>query len=131
MSASLAVITKEVAVELFKETASKFFYRYWDAKRAEAVTELLEAARTGKVDMICQPLENDTVHAIWKYMVAAQQGAARRNLRLMAQAIVSLVTAQQTFADDFDRYLPILSRLSREQIVVLVRFVKKFDEHPT
>jgi hypothetical protein len=71
---------------------------------------------------------DEAVAMIFEYSFAAQRGAARRNLRLLAQVFVGLL--KQTpplYADEFLRWSSVLADLSCEEIILLATLHKHWD----
>jgi hypothetical protein len=96
----------------------------------------MDAVRAGRKDLFEAVDEHNLARALWKYFCAARDGTARQNLRLLARSLVGLADATETFADEFDRYAPVLARLRPDQIVSLVKtqttyeaFLKRSDEN--
>jgi hypothetical protein len=88
----------------------------------EAFDILIEELRAGRIDDLHAANEDDTVAVIYRYSLAAREGAARRNLRLLSRAICGLVRRDVLYPDNFNKYADILSRLTRDQILVLGRY---------
>ncbi len=59
---------------------------------------------------------------LYRYALAVRDGTARRNLRLLAKAMVSLAKRDRLFSDEFNKYADVLSRMTRDQILVLGRY---------
>ncbi|MBB6221935.1 hypothetical protein [Rhizobium leguminosarum] len=55
----------------------------------------------------------------YRYMRAAEEGAARTNLRLLARVIVGSAEGSGLYADDFLRWADVLAGLRREEVIVL------------
>ena len=67
--------------------------------------------------------EDDTAAALFTFVRAAQEGAARLNLRLMAEAMTN-AAQEPTFAPDVFRYhAAMLASLSRDEVRLLAAFV--------
>ena len=103
-------------------TAVSALHRYV-ARRAEQARDILiEEVRTGEIDMSRAASEDDAVAVVYRYYLAARDGAARRNLRLLAKAIVGLAQRDRLYSDEFCKHADVLSGLSRDQIFVAGRF---------
>jgi hypothetical protein len=71
--------------------------------------------------------EDDAAAALFTYLRAAQEGAARLNLHLMAEALAT-GTLEPTFAPDaFRRHCAALSTLTRDEALTLVGLMKVYD----
>jgi len=124
---TLLTLAKQIAPAVIQKGAAHALGRYLKKKEQEAFEELTEAVRAGHMDLVDAAMEHDLAHALWKYFCAARDGAARRNLRMMARAIAGLLEQRRLFADDFDRYAPTLTRLTELQIQVLVTLTTAYD----
>lgn len=87
--------------------------------RAEAAREiLLDEFRKGK--KTSNDLSQEEAAAIiLRYFRAAQEGAARRNLKLLASLIVGLKADKGFYANEFLTWSDILATLRQEEIVIL------------
>lgn len=69
--------------------------------------------------------EDDTAAALFTYVRAAQEGAARLNLRLMAEAMTN-AAQEPTFAPDvFRHHAAVLAGLSRDEVRLLAAFARE------
>ena len=91
----------------------------WVAKKVEnAIAILTERFRSIRKDL--SGLQADEFVAMFlRYVRSAQEGAARRNLQLMASVMAGMVERDAIHADDFLREASVLSELSSKEIVVL------------
>ena len=109
-------------------TLSRPFKAYLDRKMKEAHDELVDAMRDGKIDPEEAAKNDETIAVFYRYGVAARDGTARRNLRLMAKAVVGLLKEDRLSVDEFGRFAPILSELTERQMIVAAPFCQSFDE---
>jgi hypothetical protein len=88
-------------------------------RRVAAAREiLLSELRRG--DRTLSEIEHDELAAVlFRYVRAAQEGAARLNLRLMAKVVAGQVSRSNLVADEFLYYADILSSLRREEVILL------------
>ncbi|MBB3409210.1 hypothetical protein FHT87_003129 [Rhizobium sp. BK316] len=88
-------------------------------KRASTARDvLLHEIRQGHAPIEFQ--DADEAAAItYRYMRAAEEGAARLNLRLLARVIVGSAEGPGLYADDFLRWADVLAGLRREEVIVL------------
>jgi len=64
--------------------------------------------------------KDEAAAMVFEYASAAQHGAGRRNLRLLAQVFAGMLKqAPPLYADEFMRWSRILADLSREEIILL------------
>jgi hypothetical protein len=102
-------------------TLSSALGAYIRRNAQDARTILLEELREGKLDALHAANEDEALAVIYRYLLAARDGVARRNLRLLARVIVGLAARDRLFADEFNKYAESLSRLSRDEILVIGR----------
>ncbi|KAA3500804.1 hypothetical protein DXM27_16505 [Rhizobium rhizogenes] len=88
-------------------------------KRADAAREILiEEMKLGH--KFKEEISEDEVAAtIFRYMRAAEEGAARRNLRFLAAVAAGQAAQEGLYADTFLRWADVIASLSREEIIVL------------
>lgn len=99
-------------------------------QRAEAARDiLLEEVRRGDKDLTA-PEADAVVAILLRYGRAAQEGAARLNLRLMAQVIVGQARLGCLYADEFLRYADTLASLRREEVLLLGTMQRHWKAEP-
>lgn len=121
----------KLSASVFKDIASSVFgiptsailellagYARRRAKEAEDI--LLSEIRQG-VDPLVAANEDEAIAVIYRYMLAVKNGAAHRNMRLLARAIAGLARRDKLFSDEFGKYAHCLENLTRDQILVLGR----------
>jgi len=62
---------------------------------------------------------DEVASMFYRYIRAAQEGVARLNLQLMAQAICSLTAQRPIYPSSFLQYADLLTSLSREEVISL------------
>lgn len=86
-------------------------------KRTSAARELLLAEiQRGDVTLAGAEVE-EVVAILYRFLRSAQEGAARRNLRLLAQVIAGQAKRAAISADEFLYYANLLEPLRRDEIV--------------
>jgi hypothetical protein len=85
----------------------------------EARDVLFDELKHGRIDPLNVAQEDGAVAIIYRYMLAVRDCSARRNLRLLARVIAGLGQRDRLFADDFNKYAEALSRLTRDELLVL------------
>lgn len=95
--------------------------RLWARRLNSARDILLEELKSGSKTLFDPDVE-EVVAIIYRYSRAAQEGAARRNLHLLAQVIAGQCISSNIIADAFLYYADILSTLRREEIILLGNF---------
>lgn len=83
-------------------------------------------ARDILLDEVCRgektlsvPEVEEAAAVLLRYGRAAQEGAARLNLRLMAKVIAGQVYQQALYADEFLRHADVIAGLRREEVILL------------
>lgn len=95
-------------------------------KRLDTAREiLLEEIQNGSKDMRDAAELEEIAAIIYRYGRAAQEGAARANLRLLAKVISRQVNASNLNANDFLYYADILSSLKAQEIQLLGIMVRE------
>lgn len=111
-----------LAIDYFKaagELAGGSVFRQLLGKRAEAARDIL-VDRLQKAKATLKDIPEDEAAAItYRYMRAAEEGAARVNLKLLADVIVGQDAKPGFYANDFLLWADIISSLRHEEIVVL------------
>jgi hypothetical protein len=103
--------------EAFHGALAKFMAAQADIAREEIVKQL----EKGKLWAIT---DDKGAAAIFVYLRAARDGAARINLRMMAEALIN-AAQEPTFApDEFRRQADALASLSRDEVLLLAAFLR-------
>lgn len=106
---------------LFKAGASVAFQQLQAKRLEDARRILLKRMKKGEHWAI---QDDKAAAALFSYIRAAQEGAARMNLDLLAQAIAGKAD-EKTFApDEFRRWARVLSELTRDEVLVLAGLLK-------
>jgi len=85
-----------------------------DTARAILLDELKNTARAPEAAEV-----EESVAILYRYARAAQEGAARLNLRLLAAVYAGQVHTRTIVADDFLYYADMLASLRRDEVVLL------------
>jgi hypothetical protein len=89
------------------------------AGRAEDARQILvDKLAKGKANLKELP-ETDAAAIIFRYMRAAEEGAARLNLKLLADVVANQDVKPAFYANEFLRWADVLSALSAKEVVVL------------
>lgn len=89
------------------------------AKRLRAAQEIaLEELRRGR-GAFDRPSSENAASVALRYLRAAEEGAAVRNLRLMAQVMARLPQADALYADEFLRWADVVAGLRREECIAV------------
>jgi len=97
-------------------TASQIYTDILNKRAHEALEILLAEIRQGNFENIDQ---DEAVSIIARYQRAAIEGAAKRNLRMMAKVIRGMAEKQDLTAPSFMKYANILASLTKDEILVL------------
>jgi hypothetical protein len=100
---------------------SKLGDKYLEKKQREAAEILIEEVSKGSSEPINFPdSEADPlIEIIYRFSKAAADGAARENLRLLAQVIAGLKRNKALEANQFRRWANILEQLTRDELLVI------------
>jgi hypothetical protein len=82
--------------------------------------------RSGGISSFEAAQEDEKIAILYRYFIAARDGAAHRNLRLLARVMVGLAMRDALYTDTFNRYADICARLTRDQIFVIGRLAPHF-----
>lgn len=117
LSANLFVLPLEV-LGIPAGAGMGLFSAFIQKKLDQARDILLEEIAVNQLDPL-HAAQDDAIAIIYRYMLAVRDGAARRNLRLLARVVCGLGQRDRLFADEFNKYAEALSRLSRDEILVV------------
>ena len=115
------VIIPKIVADITKAAfppALRAFQERQAAKAQEIIRRRLAAGKYWAIS------DDKAAAALWRYMRAAQEGSARRNLELLAEALVTGAADAAFAPDEFKRLANRLDDLSREEVLVLAAFVK-------
>jgi hypothetical protein len=102
------------------------------SRRADVAKQLLlEELERGTVQIEEVADKDEAAAMVFEYARAAQHGAARRNLRMLAQVLVSGLQAPPIYADEFLRWSRILADLSREEIILAATLHSHYEGVPS
>lgn len=71
---------------------------------------------------------DDTAAMLFRYLRAAQEGAARTNLRLMAKIMAGQNEEKPLAADEFLYWAEMISSLKREEIILLATLLRSWSD---
>jgi len=131
---SLVEITEDVFADVLAmfglpgASASGLFGGFLRSKVDESLKILLAELRAGEVSSLHVASENETVAVCYRYLLAARDGVARRNLRLLARTMTGLAERDRLFSDEFNKYAGVLESLTRDQILYLGRYYALYQE---
>lgn len=100
-----------------------------EERLASARDILLEEIAAGEILPPDSIGRDDTVAAVYRYYRAAQEGAARINLRLLAQCIAGRVVHSKLRADEFLYYAEIIASLRRNEIILLASAIRHHADY--
>lgn len=126
MASSLGFGASNLAGTVLSEALGRVMSGRAERARNILLNEIREGLRppqdSGEVD--------EFVAILYRYLRAAQEGAARLNLRLMARVIRSQIEREGLYASNFLRYAELIASLTREEVILLAtrhRLRVKFD----
>jgi len=92
-------------------------------RRGEAAREILQQQLARAEINIADSADRDEAAAmVFGYIEAARQGAARRNLRMLAEIMSKKLATPPIYASEFLRWSRLLADLGPEEIITLARF---------
>lgn len=113
-------ILPPVVVAAAKAAVPRAFKAYQAQQAAKAHEAIVRQLSRGKYWAIT---DDKAAAAMWRYMRAAMEGAARRNLDLLAEAFVSGAVEPEFAPDEFKRQADRLEGVNRKEIIVLAAFL--------
>lgn len=129
---NLANTITEDILSLFGIPASsirELWTSHCEKKLAESRDILFDEIKQGNFNNIAN---DDKISLMHRYTLAAMNGTARLNLRLLAKAINSITNGKQLsspiYANEFNRYAQILETLSDEEIHLLAQLYKMRED---
>jgi hypothetical protein len=127
---SVSSLVALVWPELVTQVAQSSLGRVMKYRASVSAKILLDELSHGTARIEDVADKDEAAAMVFEYMSAAQHGAARRNLRLLAQVFTRIV--QQTpplYADEFLRWSRVLADLSREEIILLATLHKHWQKN--
>lgn len=115
---ALEIIGGKIAGAALTKAVTRAHEAYLERGRAILEDELAKGGKT-----VQDIADNDKAAArVFDYGVAATKGKARRNLRLLAQLIVSELRTPAIYPDTFTELFALVADLSYQEMVVLSRY---------
>ena len=115
--------------EIPTSSIQELWKAHCERKLAESRDILFDEITGGNFNNIA---DDDKISLMHRYTLAAMNGAARLNLRLLAKAINSIAKGEQLpspiYANEFNRYAQILETLSNEEIYLLAQLHKMRED---
>lgn len=108
--------------------AQSLLAEHLSRKATVARAVLMEELRKGRINDFEAAANDEVVGAIYSYMLAARDNAARFTLRLLAKALVGQLQRERLYADEFQRWKDVLNRITPDQALVLGRFIHLTNE---
>lgn len=99
----------------------------WRKRQERAKEVFLDEMRRGNLPQSYGQVDDETIAILLRFNRAAMEGAARRNLRLMARVFVGMAKVNSIHADEFLSLADALSSLRREEVVVLADLLSAFE----
>jgi len=123
----MALTVAAVALEIFGKGLPFAIRKLMKMRLQQAQKILLEELHLGHATTFDIADEDEVSAMVFEFASAAQKGAARRNLRIIAQVMAGAVLSRPVYADDFLRWSHDLSSLSREEIIALGVLGKNYE----
>lgn len=99
-----------------EEAIRRIFQRRAESARNVALEEIKAG---GGIVPLSLPETDEAVAIAWRYFRAAEEGAARLNLRLMASVLAGQLRSSELSASEFLRWSDLIASLSESEIVLL------------
>jgi hypothetical protein len=102
--------------------------KYLERKQREAAEILIEEVSKGSPEPI--PL----IEIVYRFSKAAADGAARENLRLLAQVIAGLKRNKALQSDKFRKWANVLEQVTRDELLVIGKAIatkRELDANPS
>lgn len=109
-----------VVAAAFKAAVPKAVRLYQARQATKAREAIAKQLSRGKYWAIT---DDKAAAAMWRYLRAAMEGAARRNLDLLAEALVNGAVDPEFAPDEFKRQADRLETLDRKEVIVLAAFL--------
>lgn len=95
------------------------FKNYSKRRIEESKRIFFEEMSKGKISNFDISIEDDEIAILQRYALATHQGVAKRNLRLLAKAMVGLSKRDKLYSDEFAKHAAVLESLTRDQTLLL------------
>lgn len=102
-------------------------------KRIERAREIMIAElKAGHVTLDSSNVQEleESVAILQRYLRAAEEGAARPNLRLLAAVFAGQIHERSFAADDFLYFADMLASLRRDEVILLATILRTSARHP-
>lgn len=120
---ALAIMAEKAAEVVIPEALRGFLER-----RRRAATELLiEELRIAEVDPETAASRDDVLAMFVKFYQAMSQGAAFRNLRVIAKVLAGKAANAATTTDDFIMWADSIGGMLHEEVVFLATLIKHYE----
>jgi hypothetical protein len=120
MSTGLEIVGGKIFDLILSETFGGAIGRLMENRARMAREEIVKQLEKGKHWAIT---DDDAAAAIFSYLRAAQEGAARVNLRMMAEALFNAAQESTFEPVEFRRHASALASLSRDEVLLLAAFL--------
>lgn len=118
-------VSELIASKLFDEIAGAVFHgaldRFLKQQRAVAREEIMRQLKLGRHWAI---QDDDAAAVMFGYLRAVQEGAARVNLRMIAEALFTGAQEPIFVPNEFLRHAASLAGLTRDEILFLAAFIQ-------
>jgi hypothetical protein len=110
-----------VVIKVFKAAVPHAIAAYQRRQAEKSHAAIVKRLKAGKPWAIS---EDKAAAAMWRYMRATTEGAALRNLELLADALVNGAVDPEFAPDEFKRQADRLEGLDRDEILALAAFIR-------
>lgn len=116
-----------LAGEVFDISLGEAFGRLLQRRAAVARDILQEELARADIGVADAADRDEAAAMVFEYTEASRQGAARRNLRMLAQVLAGSLATPPIYASEFLRWSRILSDLTAEEIIYLARLHQAYQ----
>ena len=126
----MAELVSTIVIKVFQKSLAAAFHDLMRRRTETARQILLSQLASGDANIQDIADIDEAVAMAFEYMSAAHRGAARVNLRLMAQVMQGQIqNSPPLYADNFLRWASLLASLSREEIIAVTAYRKMWIRH--
>ena len=126
----MAELVSGIATKVIEKSLTTAFHELLRRRTEAAAQILLSQLASGDANIADIADIDEAVAMVFEYISAAHRGAARANLRLMAQVLQGQIqNSPPLYADNFLRWASLLASISREEIIAVTAYREMWKRH--